>query len=187
LSDALADIHWAVATSVRSREKDSGYSRPILNFVDALEKVNSQKAGQRWAIVLGPEDHGLSDAELSQCHCLTCIDTTSESPSMNVAMAAGCLLYHWSLTKKVSAVQQSDVKELASAGDVEKLCQFIFETVKLSEFFKYPDEVAVLARLRRLFQSEEALTRGDVLFAFEIFYQLRSKILGHFESRNFLK
>ncbi len=191
LGDALHDVHWSVATTARTRDKDSGYTRPIQNFNEVLEKQVTEKAGQKWAIVLGPEDHGLNDEELSLCHCLTSIDTKAESPSMNVAMAAGCLLYHWSIsqTDKIETSPDSveKTKDIATAGDAEKLCRYIFETLKLSEFFKYPDEIAVLARLRRLFQNEEPLSRGDILFAFEIFYQLRSKIQGRFEDRNFLK
>lgn len=188
LSDALSDIHWAIATTARTRETDSGYARPIQNFQNVLEKINTQKSGQNWALVFGPEDDGLNDDEISQCHCLTTIDTQEESPSMNIAMAAGCLLYHWSLQSKSNTQEyKAETKnELATASDIEKLSIYIAETLKLSEFYKYPDEVAALARIRRIFQNEESPSRGDILFVFEIFYQLRAKILGRFEERNFL-
>lgn len=188
LSDALGDIHWAVATTARTREKDSGYTRPIQDFQNVLEKIEREKAGQNWALVFGPEDDGLSDDEISQCHCLTTINTQEESPSMNIAMAAGCLLYHWSLNSESKNKEHKleTKNDLATAADIEKLSIYIAETLKLSEFYKYPDEVAALARIRRIFQNEESPTRGDILFVFEIFYQLRAKILGRFEERNFL-
>ncbi len=189
-AEALHDVHWAVATTARMREEDSGYTRPIQNYEEVLKRLQNEKSNQKWALVFGPEDDGLSDEEISLCHCLTTIETNAESPSMNIAMAAGCLLYHWSLrdeeSKSTHEVKTPE-KDLASAGDIEKATRYIFETLKLSEFFKYPDEVAALARIRRLFQKEEVLTRGDVLFVFEIFYQLKSKILGRHEDRNFLK
>lgn len=191
LSEALEDIHWAVATTARTREKDSGYTRPIQNFKDVLEKIKTEKTSQKWALVFGPEDDGLNDAEVSQCHCLSTIDTTPESPSMNIAMAAGCLLYHWALVSEPNYQQVSEIKQtpsdLATAADIDKLAIYISETLKTSEFFKYPDEVAALARMRRIFQSEAPPSRGDILFVFEIFYQLRSKIQGRFDDRNFLK
>lgn len=191
LSSALEDIHWAVATTARMREKDSGYTRPIQDFKGVLEKIEKDKSGQKWALVFGPEDDGLNDEEISLCHCLSTIDTHSESPSMNISMAAGCLLYHWSLAsealKSPSLRSDTSPPDLATAGDIDKLALYISETLKTSEFFKYPDEVAALARMRRIFQSESPPTRGDILFVFEIFYQLRSKIQGRFDDRNFLK
>lgn len=195
LEEALHDIHWAVATTARMREKDSGYTRPIQDYSEVLNKIKTEKAGQKWALVFGPEDDGLSDADTSLCHCLSTIDTQPESPSMNIAMAAGCLLYHWSISNKDPNKESSaslskagtTPSELATAGDIEKLSLYITETLKTSEFFKYPDEVAALARIRRIFQNETPPSRGDILFVFEIFYQLRSKIQGHFDDRNFLK
>lgn len=187
LSEALHDVHWAVATTARTREKDSGYTRPIQDFEKVLSKIETDKAGHQWALVFGPEDDGLSDEEISQCHCLTTIDTQAESPSMNIAMAAGCLLYHWSLRAAGEKTSTREVKQdIASAEDIEKLSQYIGDTLKLSEFYKYPDEVAALARIRRIFQNEGSPSRGDILFVFEIFYQLRAKILGRHEERNFL-
>ncbi|MEZ4814524.1 MAG: RNA methyltransferase [Bdellovibrionota bacterium] len=195
LEEALHDVHWAVATTARMREKDSGYTRPIQDYSEVLNKIKTEKTGQKWALVFGPEDDGLSDADTSLCHCLSTIDTQPESPSMNIAMAAGCLLYHWSISNKElnekasKPLSNSEVAaaELATAGDIEKLSLYISETLKTSEFFKYPDEVAALARIRRIFQNEAPPTRGDILFIFEIFYQLRSKIQGQYEDRNFLK
>lgn len=190
LAAALDDIHWAVATTARMREKDSGYARPIENYQDVLNKIENPSFNKQWALVFGPEDDGLSDEEIALCHCLTTIDTQAESPSMNIAMAAGCLLYHWSIhnpSKKPS--QESSPKtdpNLATVGDIHKLANYIAETLKLSEFYKYPDAAASLARIQRIFQNESAPTRGDLLFVFEIFYQLRCKILGRFEERNFL-
>ncbi|MEI7440747.1 MAG: RNA methyltransferase [bacterium] len=190
LSDAMEGIHWALGTTARIREKDSGYSRPFYEYPTLLKEKKLD--GKRWALVLGTEDDGLSEEELSLCHALTTIDTDPQSPSMNVAMAAGCLLYAWSEAahefKKINPAfpQKITIEDLTSLKEIEKLAQYILETLKLSEFFKYPDAEAVLARIRRIFQKEHELTRGDVLFVFEIFYQLRAKITGRHDDRNFL-
>jgi tRNA C32,U32 (ribose-2'-O)-methylase TrmJ len=111
---------------------------------------------------------------------------------MNVAMAAGCLLYAWSEAahefQKLNPAfpTKTAPQELTSLKEIEKLAHYILETLKLSEFFKYPDSEAVIARIRRIFQKEHELTRGDILFVFEIFYQLRAKITGRHDDRNFL-
>lgn len=190
LAEALDGIHWALGTTARIREKDSGYSRPFYEYPTLLKEKKFD--GKRWALVLGTEDDGLSDEELSLCHALTTLDTHPESPSMNVAMAAGCLLYAWSEAahefQKLNPAfpTKTAPQELTSLKEIEKLAHYILETLKLSEFFKYPDSEAVIARIRRIFQKEHELTRGDILFVFEIFYQLRAKITGRHDDRNFL-
>lgn len=185
LEEALQDIPFSVGTTARRREDDSGYARQVFTF-DKMVEEKKEKLSSRWALVLGPEDDGLSEAELALCNAYVMIPTSQSNPSMNVAMAAGCLLYHWSFLSRVHTPINSPAKSVATQGDINKLSRFILESLKLTDFFKYPDESAVLARIRRLFQDGN-LTQGDILFAFEIFYQLKSQISGTHEDRNFLK
>lgn len=185
LEDAVADLHWAVGTSARAREKTSGYSRPVVSFETFLEKTHPAIGARKWAIVLGPEDDGLSEKDCSLCQTLIHIPTVDANPSMNVAMAAGCLFYHWHRSIAATDTADSTHEPSVPLGDLEKLSEYIFRMLKETEFFKYPDADAVHARLRRIFQTSQ-ISRGDVLFLFEIFYQLKSKILGRFEERNFL-
>ncbi len=186
LEAALEDVFFSVGTTARPREGDNGYTRSVYSF-DKLLELKNESFSQKWALVLGPEDDGLNEAELALCNSYVMIPTSEKSPSMNVAMAAGCLLYHWSFASKSIAPSLSQkTNELASLGEINKLSRYILECLKLSDFFKYPDEEAVLARIRRLYQGEE-ISRGDLLFAFEIFYQLKSRIMGSHEDRNFLK
>jgi tRNA C32,U32 (ribose-2'-O)-methylase TrmJ len=156
-------------------------------FEDLIEeRSQTWEESLNWALVLGSEDSGLNEEEASLCHVLCHIPTAAENPAMNVAMAAGCLLYHWKTKNLKSPTKASTTTEPVSLGDINTLTEYIFQTLTLSEFFKYPDKEAVLARIRRLFQSQNKLSKGDVLFMFEIFYQLRSKIQGFHENRNFL-
>jgi tRNA/rRNA methyltransferase len=189
LEEATQDIHWVLGSSARKREGDCGYTRPTGLFEELLQqKALTWNDSHKWALVLGSEDNGLTEEEVSLCHALCHIPTSSENPAMNIAMAAGCLLYHWksmSLNRAPSTIASHNVENV-TAGDINKLAEYIFATLTLSEFFKYPDKEAVLARTRRIFQSQENLDKGDILFLFEIFYQLRSKIQGFHENRNFL-
>ncbi len=186
LEEALERVHFSVGTTARHREQDTGYARPVYDFEDFLIQKESYFS-HNWALVLGPEDDGLNDHEAALCNALVSIPTSDKSPSMNVAMAAGCLLYHWSTYSKKLKPQQLKAPKtrLATQEEIDKLSCYIMETLKLTDFFKYPDDGAVLGRIRRIYQGE-ALSQGDVLFAFEIAYQMRCKMLGHHEERNFL-
>ena len=186
LSEALHDIQWALGTTARPREQNTGYTRPFAEFENFLQQKDFPD--YRWALVIGTEDDGLTDREAAICSALTTIATDPTNPALNAAMAAGCLIYHWNLQRNlVSSRQTHSEKDAATVGDVAKLTQFIQTTLEDTEFFKYPDRANTEARIARLFSNERILDRGDILFAFEIFYQLKSKIRGTFADRNFLK
>ncbi|NCN28150.1 RNA methyltransferase [bacterium] len=101
LQDALFDVNLSIASTGRCRDSESGYARPHHDMQDALESVGKHfaKAPEednfKWALVIGRENDGLNEIEVSQCQSVVNIPTDEENPSMNAAMATGCLLYHW--------------------------------------------------------------------------------------------
>jgi hypothetical protein len=62
----------------------------------------------------------------------------------------------------------------------------LMDVVSHTKFLKYPDQDAVKARVRRWLQTAP-IPLGELLFAFEILYHLKSWGSGKFEARDFLK
>ena len=223
LKDALAGIHVSFGTSGRDQEFDHGYARPhVLPEVafKTLADWQSQRESEdirggenspgeklSWALVMGPEDDGLNQQEGALCQKLIRISTVDESPSINIAMAAGCVLYHWHIVN-IGSAQLGTATEMgaflapdrqtnrraveegrtvwSTLDQYESFLDYLMETLGHTQFLKYPDREAVRARIRRWLQIGP-IPVGELLFGFEILYHLRAWGTGKFESRDFLK
>jgi tRNA/rRNA methyltransferase len=200
LAAALEGLHVAVGTSGKGSPYEKGYTRPIQTPQEAFQAVQFERDRHgptfRWALVMGSEDHGLASEESALCQRLICIPTAPESPSMNVAMATGVLLYHWQLLGQEAPAATPDPAEgafmpwkdegWADAQHKERFLGFLADTLKHTDFFKHPDEHSVKGRLRRWLQSTP-IPFHELMNAFEAVYQLRSWGLRAYEPRSFLK
>ena len=170
------------------------------------KKKTSEKkdiAELKWAILIGSENHGMNDIECGHCHFLVGLPTHAASPSMNAAMALGCMLYEWTLINSEEG-QNKNVNEesagifpsrhyteknrekIADSHEIEKFLKYAGDTLDQTGFFKHPDRDASMARLRRWMQ-QSPIPVGELLFAFEALYHVQSKLNGRFDKRNFLK
>jgi tRNA C32,U32 (ribose-2'-O)-methylase TrmJ len=115
---------------------------------------------------------------------------------MNLAMAATLIFYSFhtaTLGDKTSVAPQATASvkdptrgDLCTSEQTESLVRFVLDAVKETQFNKMPDPESTKARLRRVLRSWQ-LSQGDLLFVFEVFYQLKCWGQGFFEERNFLK
>jgi TrmH family RNA methyltransferase len=199
LREALEGIHVAVGTSGKKDNFERGYARPFKSPTQAFSELSEElkvHEGLKWALVFGTESDGLNSEEAGLCKQLIQIDTVDESPSINIAMAAGMLLYHWHLFNKNEIAPQStpypssaflwDSADIPSTlADKEKWLDYLIETLKHTQFFKYPDHDGLKARMRRWLQSFQ-VPQGELLLAFEVIYQMKSWAQGRFGERDFL-
>lgn len=88
LDMALAEYNYVVGTTARL-----GGQRKVMSTPTTLaEKLVSISDQNRIAIVFGPEDRGLSNADIRLCHVLVNIPT-AEFSSLNLAQAVMILCY----------------------------------------------------------------------------------------------
>ncbi|OFV88834.1 MAG: hypothetical protein A3J75_04890 [Acidobacteria bacterium RBG_16_68_9] len=113
LPAAVADCHIVVGTTSRG----SGYRKGAESIeVMAPALVPHARQG-RVALVFGPEDHGLSNADLKHCQRLATIPTADAYPSLNVAQAV--LLCCYELRRALRPEAEASVAGVfAAAGDV---------------------------------------------------------------------
>lgn len=90
LEEALSDLHWAMALSMRSASSES----PQKSLWD-LRKTDFPDS-QSMGIVLGREDSGLTNEELRLVDLQIHIPTCAEMPSMNLVSATALSLGWWS-------------------------------------------------------------------------------------------
>jgi tRNA/rRNA methyltransferase len=88
LQQALADYHYVVGTTARLGGQRKVVSSPS-KLAQQLARLTAQN---RIAIVFGPEDRGLTNADIRWCHTLVTIPTAGFS-SLNLAQAVMIVCY----------------------------------------------------------------------------------------------
>jgi len=170
---AIADCHWVVGTSTRSRR----IPWPVKDAADAASEMLAQPAGHRVAILFGRETSGLTNDELQKCHCHLQIPANPEYPSLNLAMATQVVAYE--LYKQSLGVQSLGVQSLGMAPDqvawdkpwatmahVEGFLGHLEAVLVRSRFIEDGGHGQTMARLRRLFmrvaldETEVQILRG---------------------------
>jgi len=89
LSEAIADCGFVVGASARLRS----LPWPTVDPRTCARTVREQAADNQVAIVLGPEQSGLTNDDLGRCHQLVHIPASPGYSSLNLAMAVQILCY----------------------------------------------------------------------------------------------
>ena len=110
------------------------------------------------ALLFGSEKFGLSNEDLSHCHCLMRIPTRSEHISMNLGQAVAVCLYE--LVRGIATVPPPNEMTPASAGEVERITQVLLEALRTSGYVQAPGEAAAKEKVRRLL-GRMKLEHGD--------------------------
>ena len=146
LHEAITSCHWLVGTSARRRH----YRKPPLTPRELADKLPALCQQYHVGILFGPEDTGLTTAELNLCHERVVIPTVSTATSLNLAQAVMVLCYEVLLARYRPTAPP--VPTLATVADVEAMYNHLREAFAIRGF---PDTYSVeriLDRLRRIFE-----------------------------------
>jgi tRNA/rRNA methyltransferase len=155
LPQAVAACHWLVGTSARRRQ----YRKPPLSPTELAHKLPALSQQYRVGILFGPEDAGLTSAELDLCHDLVVIPTVATATSLNLAQAVLVLCYE--IMQGRLPAPSPQVPPLATVAAVEAMYDHLQRAFAMRGF---PDARAVervLMGLRRIFE-RSGLERRDV-------------------------
>ncbi|MEB3359299.1 MAG: RNA methyltransferase [Synechococcales bacterium] len=188
LPEALQGCQRAVATTGRSH----AFQRPIdppregIHWLLASLETNGQ-TGDR-ALIFGPEDRGLSNAELDVAQRCITIPTSDAYPSLNLAQAAAICCYElhqWSLswTEAIASTQApvlakgnwpspiEDPGDMARLEEVESFYEQL-ELVLLKIGYLYPHTAeSRMRKFRRLIQ-RGGLTQNELALLWGILRQV---------------
>src|SRR5690554_1267160 len=123
LSEAIADCGYVVGASARLRT----VQWPTVDPRACAESVWRELERNRVAIVMGPEQSGLTNEDLGRCQQLVHIPTQPEFGSLNLAMAVQVLCYELRMTGLARSAQskaapvenESREAPLATAAELE--------------------------------------------------------------------
>ncbi len=116
VSAAVATCHWLVGTSARRRE----YRHAPLTPRELAHKLPALSAQHpHVGILFGPEDAGLTTAELDLCNDLVVIPTVAEATSLNLAQAV--LVLGYEIMHVPSQAPSHEEPPLASVDEIEAM------------------------------------------------------------------
>src|SRR5262245_20225496 len=160
LDAALTDAIYVAGTSARQREAGAPAIAPRATAPDLLART----AAGPVALVFGPEDNGLTNAELDRCHTLLSIPTDPAYPSLNLAQAV--LLVAYELRQALALPPPASRRHPArpaNAAQLEEMFEALERALWGIEFFKAHQAEGMLRTLRGLVHRAEPSVRETAL------------------------
>lgn len=147
VEDAIADCHWVVGTSTRSRR----IPWPLKAADAVAADILAQPLETRVAVLFGRETNGLSNDELQLCHCHLQIPANPDYPSLNLAMAVQVVCYE--LFKQAGSVTPAAAWDHppASAAELQGFMTHLEAVLVRAGFLNPRNPGQTMTRLRRLF------------------------------------
>lgn len=145
VAEAVADCGLVVGTTaVGERE----LHHPLHMLARGAELMHQSLAAAPVALLFGSEKFGLSNEDLSHCHWLMRIPTRDEHISMNLGQAVAICLYE--LARTNANVFRPAEHPPATAVEVERITQVLFDALLASGYVRPMGESAARENLRRM-------------------------------------
>jgi tRNA (cytidine32/uridine32-2'-O)-methyltransferase len=151
VDEAIADCHWVVGTSTRSRR----IPWPIADAKEIAERVTALPQSSEVAILFGREDNGLNNEELRRCNHHLQISASSDYSSLNLAMAVQVVCYEiYQCGLDEPSSDQWD-RRAATVAEVTGMLDHLEGTLTDTGFIDGANPGQTMTRLRRLFARVE--------------------------------
>jgi len=149
LTSAIADCGWVVGASARLRT----VALPIVDPREAAVTIWQRLMANRVAVLMGPEQSGLTNEDLARCQQLVHIPANPEFSSLNLAMAVQVLCYELRMAAPNRPLPEAPPNDgrLATAAEVEGFHEHLERLLTESEFLHPAHQKQVKLKLRRIF------------------------------------
>ncbi len=146
--EAVADCVMVAGTSARVggpvRRQSVGTPREIMpSLVEVM-------ATGPIALVFGREQSGLSDAEVTRCHCLIRIPAAPDYPALNLAQAVAICLYELCWASRARQAPPEPHVKIATFVAQEHMFHRLREALEAIHFVYGPKGEALMHALRHL-------------------------------------
>lgn len=151
LPTALAGFTHAYGTTART----GGWRKGILPPTKAAEMITEERTGGgSVALVFGPEDRGLTNAETEVCSQLVRIPTDPEASSLNLAQAVLVMLYECRIKGSSAPPPQQKPKEenMITHDEQELLFGTMQKALRAIDFIKDQNQDYWMLPVRRFLQ-----------------------------------
>ncbi|AXI46758.1 RNA methyltransferase [Sulfitobacter sp. SK012] len=161
LAGAVGDCGFVFATTARGRDLAKPIYTPEAAMALAAEKI---AAGQRVAVLFGPERAGLENDDISRANAIISVPVNPSFASLNLAQCVLLMGYEWmrQSTDATPVREELAGTNWADGSEVEHLARHFEERLEEAGFF-YPDHKATSMKVNlRNMWSRLPLTRADV-------------------------
>ena len=176
--DAVADRTTVYATTARHRDLASRILTPESAMCEAAGKL---AAGERIAVLFGPERAGLENDDIARANAIVRVPTDPGFSSINLAQCVLLIAYEW---RRQSEEMRPEGAEplgtgLATGIEVEKLAEHYETRLEETGFFFPENKADRMKRVLRNLWSRMPLTHADVRLFHGILRQMvRGKTRG---------
>ncbi len=152
VAEAVADCGLIIGSTARERVQHWQVLEPRA----AAAQLVAESATRPAAVLFGAERIGLTNEDLSLCHCLLRIPASAEYVSLNLAMAAQIVCYEIFLALGGAVPRTERAVPLASATEMQRFYAHLDEVMKEVGFTDRTEAgVHLMSRLQRLFNRAE--------------------------------
>jgi TrmH family RNA methyltransferase len=155
LSEAIADCGFVVGATARPRSVPA----PALDPRCAAESMWSRLATDRVALVMGPEQSGLTNEDLARCHRVVSIPSNPVFGSLNLAMAVQVLCYELRMASARHRPPDTGSRArrlpLADAAEIERCLVHLEELLTRAGFLRAGHQRQLRLKLRRILYRAE--------------------------------
>lgn len=156
VSDAVADCALVVGTTAG---RDRQQQHPLRTVQESAPLILTQLASTPVALLFGSEKRGLSNDDLSYCHCLMHIPTRDQHLSMNLGQAVAICLYE--LARETNAPADLPTPQLASSDNLDRLTTVLLDALHVSGYVNPKSAASTSEKARRMIRRLH-LTATDV-------------------------
>jgi len=143
---AVADCHLVVGTTNAGRRE---LQHPIRRLEYGARVISRDLVGGPVALLFGSEKYGLSNDDMSHCHWLMRIPTTSQDLSMNLGQAVALCLYEMARESKAAAARPTKIRS-ATAAENEQVTAMLLEVLAKSGYVNPRTAGSTEEKVRRL-------------------------------------
>jgi tRNA (cytidine32/uridine32-2'-O)-methyltransferase len=149
LNEAIGNCGWVVGASARLRT----VAVPIVDPREAAAEMWRRLPENRVAVLMGPEQSGLTNDDLARCQQLVHIPANPEFSSLNLAMAVQVVCYELRMAAPNRPLPEGPLSDsrLATAAELEHLHEHLERLLTESEFLHPAHQKQVKLKLRRIF------------------------------------
>jgi len=172
--DALADATFVIAATARPRRLE----KPVWGPRQAAEMLRAAvSAGERPAIVFGPEAAGLENEEVARADAILTYPVNPGFPSINLANAVALFAFAYGETRQSDALPpwfDPQPSPPAMQAELEALFEHLENELERGRFFHPPDKTPLMKHnlrapfLRAHLTKQEAQTLRGVIKALTI-------------------
>lgn len=161
ISGAVADCSWVLATTARPRDMTKTVYTPEAAMAETARRI---AAGERVAVLFGPERAGLENEDVAQANAIVSVPVNPAFASLNLAQCVLLCAYEWQRATQEAApvIEALAGTEFAAQHEVDHLARHYEERMEEAGFF-FPATKAPAMKLNlRNMWSRMPLTRADV-------------------------